>query len=150
MMCLLDVLSSTKEIRRFCKEDAELPQSIAYLMSIPGIGWASQLLARMGDWHQIDNVRQLGSFLGLVPTENSTGDTVDRGSINRVGDARLRRTLIQAAWSAIRQDESLENFIVRFARETPVQRARITIVASGAQTEYADLCGVEKPTTVHC
>ena len=32
------VLSSTKEIRRFCREDAELSQSIAYLMSVPGIG----------------------------------------------------------------------------------------------------------------
>src|ERR1043166_266414 len=63
------VLSSTKEIRRFCKEDAELSQSIAYLMSIPGIGWivARQLLGRLGGWRQIENVRQLGSFLGLVP-----------------------------------------------------------------------------------
>jgi transposase len=84
------VLSSTKEIRRFCREDAELSQSIAYLMSVPGIGWivASQLLARIGDWREIDNVRQLGSFLGLVPTENSTGDRVDRGSITRLGDGR--------------------------------------------------------------
>jgi transposase len=97
------VLSSTKEIRRFCKEDAELSQSIAYLMSVPGIGWivASQLLARIGDWREIDNVRQLGSFLGLVPTENSTGDRVDRGSITRLGDGRLRSKLIQTAWSAI-------------------------------------------------
>ncbi|TMA09605.1 MAG: IS110 family transposase [Deltaproteobacteria bacterium] len=94
--CEKQVVNSTKEIRRFCKEDAELSQSIQYLMSIPGIGWivASQLLARIGDWRQIDNVRQLGSFLGLVPTENSTGDTVDRGSITRVGDGRLRSKLI--------------------------------------------------------
>jgi len=106
------VVSSTKEIRRFCKEDAELAQSIAYLMSIPGIGWivASQLLARIGDWRQIDNVRQLGSFLGLVPTERSTGDTIDRGSITRVGDGRLRSKMVQAAWSSIRQDAELREF----------------------------------------
>src|ERR687898_2270993 len=58
------VVNSTKEIRRFCKEDAELSQSIAYLMSIPGIGWivASQLLARIGDWREIDNVGNWEAF----------------------------------------------------------------------------------------
>ena len=126
------VLSSTKEIRRFCREDAELSQSIAYLMSVPGIGWivASQLLARMGDWREIDNVRQLGSFLGLVPTENSTGDRVDRGSITRLGDGRLRSKLIQAAWSAIRQDTELREFYRSVCRRNPRGRgARIAIVA---------------------
>ena len=126
------VLSSTKEIRRFCKEDAELSQSIAYLMSIPGIGWivASQLLARIGGWRQIENVRQLGSFLGLVPTENSTGDTVDRGSITRAGDGRLRSKLIQAAWSAIRQDPELREFYRSVCRRNgPGKGPRIAIVA---------------------
>jgi transposase len=126
------VLSSTKEIRRFCKEDAELSQSIAYLMSIPGIGWivASQLLARIGDWRQIENVRQLGSFLGLVPTEDSTGDTVDRGSITRAGDGRLRSKLIQAAWSAIRQDTELREFYRSVCRRNgPAKGPRIAIVA---------------------
>jgi transposase len=126
------VLSSTKEIRRFCREDAELSQSIAYLMSVPGIGWivASQLLARIGDWREIDNVRQLGSFLGLVPTENSTGDRVDRGSITRLGDGRLRSKLIQAAWSAIRQDTELREFYRSVCRRNPRGRgARIAIVA---------------------
>ena len=126
------VLSSTKEIRRFCREDAQLSQSIAYLMSIPGIGWivASQLLARIGDWREIDNVRQLGSFLGLVPSENSTGDRVDRGSITRLGDGRLRSKLIQAAWSAIRQDTELREFYRSVCRRNPRGRgARIAIVA---------------------
>ena len=126
------VLSSTQEIRRFCKEDKELAQSIQYLMSIPGIGWivASQLLARMGDWRQIDSVRQLGSFLGLVPTEDSTGDTVERGSITRVGDGRLRSKLIQAAWSAIRQDTELREFYRSVCRRNgPGKGPRIAIVA---------------------
>jgi transposase len=130
--CEKQVLSSTKEIRRLCKADKELSQSIAYLMSIPGIGWivGSQLLARIGDWRQIENVRQLGSFLGLVPTENSTGDTVDRGSITRVGDGRLRSKLIQAAWSAIRQDAELREFYRSVCRRNgPGKGPRIAIVA---------------------
>jgi transposase len=52
-------LKTTKEIRRLCKNDPELFQSIEYLRSIPGIGWivASQLLARIGDPRELRNVR---------------------------------------------------------------------------------------------
>ena len=125
-------LKTTKEIRRFCQNDPELSQSIKYLMTISGIGWivASQLLARIGDWRELKNVRQLGGFLGLVPTENSTGDKTDRGSITHTGDSRLRSKLIQAAWSAIRQDRELREFYRSVCRTHPRDRAaRVAIVA---------------------
>jgi len=106
------VLKTTREIRRFCQHDPELARCIALLRTIPGIGWlvASQLVARIGDWRVLDNVRQLGGFLGVVPSERSTGEKTERGSITRTGDSRLRSKLIQAAWSAIptgRRAESL-------------------------------------------
>ncbi len=125
-------LDSTKEIRRFCQNDPELCQSIKYLMTIPGIGWivASQLLARMGDWREVGNVRQLGAFLGLVPTERSTGDRTERGSITRGGDSRLRSKLIQASWSAIRQETELREFYRSvYQRHPREQAARKAIVA---------------------
>ena len=126
------VLKVTREIRCFCHDDAELSQCIKYLMTIPGIGWivASQLLARIGDWRQIKNIRQLGGFLGLVPTENSTGDRTDRGSITHTGDERLRAKLIQAAWSAIRQDGELREFF-RSVCQTHARHlaSRVAIVA---------------------
>jgi transposase len=130
--CEKQVLKTTKEIRRFCQNDAELAQSIKYMMTICGIGWivASQLLARIGDWRELKNVRQLGGFLGLVPTENSTGDKTDRGSITHSGDGRLRSKLIQAAWSAIRQDGELREFYRSVCRTHSRDRAaRVAIVA---------------------
>lgn len=126
------VLKTTKEIRRFCQNDPELSQCIKYLMTVAGIGWivASQLLARIGDWRELKNVRHLGSFLGLVPTEHSTGDRTDRGSITRTGDGRLRSKLIQAAWSAIRQDGELREFFRSVCHKHPRhQGARVAIVA---------------------
>jgi len=126
------VFKTTKEIRRFCQNDAELSQCIKYMMTICGIGWivASQLLARIGDWRELKNVRQLGGFLGLVPTERSTGDKIDRGSITHTGDGRLRSKLIQAAWSAIRQDGELREFYRSVCRSHPRDRAaRVAIVA---------------------
>ena len=126
------VVKTTKEIRRFCQNDPELSQCIKYVMTVSGIGWivASQLLARIGDWRQIRNIRQLGAFLGLVPTENSTGDRTDRGSITHSGDGRLRSKLIQASWSAIRKDGELREFF-RSVCQTHARHlaSRVAIVA---------------------
>ena len=126
------VLKATREIRRFCHNDAELSQCIEYLMTVPGIGWivASQLVARIGDWRELKNIRQLGGFLGLVPTENSTGERTDRGSITHTGDGRLRSKLIQASWLAIRQDGELRQFF-RSVCQTHARHlaSRVAIVA---------------------
>jgi transposase len=126
------VVKTTREIRRFCKQDPELSRCMKYLMTIVGIGWivASQLLARIGDWRELKNIRQLAGFLGLVPTENSTGERTDRGSITHTGDPRLRSKLIQASWSAIRQDAELREFFRSVCRSHPRNIAsRVAIVA---------------------
>ena len=126
------VVKATKEIRRFCQHEPELAQCLKYLLTIPGIGWivASQLLARIGDWRELTNVRQLAGFLGVVPTEHSTGDRTERGSITHTGDGRLRSKLIQASWSAIRQDGELREFYRSVCRTHPRERAaRVAIVA---------------------
>jgi transposase len=126
------VLKATREIRRFCQANPELFGCIEYLKTLPGIGWivASQLVARVGDWRQIKNIRQLPAFLGLVPTENSTGERTERGSITHTGDGRLRSKLIQASWSAIRQDGELREFFRTVAKKHPRHLgSRIAIVA---------------------
>jgi transposase len=126
------VLKTTHEIRRLCKEDPELSRCMKYLMTIPGIGWivASQLLARIGDWRELENIRQLAGFLGVVPTEHSTGERTDRGSITHTGDPRLRSKLIQGSWSAIRQDAELREFFRSVCRRHPKDVApRVAIVA---------------------
>jgi transposase len=126
------VVKTTQQIRRFCKEDPELSRCMNYLMTIVGIGWivASQLLARIGDWRELKNIRQLAGFLGLAPRENSTGDQINRGSITHTGDGRLRSKLIQASWSAIRQDGELREFFRSVCRRHPRNVAsRVAIVA---------------------
>ncbi len=126
------VVKATRESRRFCQTVPELSHCITYMMTVPGIGWivASQLLARIGDWRELKNIRQLAGFLGVVPTEHSTGERTDRGSITRTGDERLRAKLIQAAWSAIRKDAELRQFFRAVCHTHPPDRAsRIAIVA---------------------
>jgi transposase len=126
------VVKTSAEIRRFCQNDPEISRCIGYLKSLPGIGWivASQLMARIGDWREIKNIRQLPAFLGLVPTENSTGERTERGSITRSGDPRLRSKMIQGSWSAIRQDGELREFYRAVCQKNPRPVAsRVAIVA---------------------
>jgi transposase len=125
-------VKTTGEIRRFCHNDPELSSCIDLLQSLPGVGSivASQLMARIGDWRQIRNVRQLPAFLGVVPSERSTGERTDRGPITRSGDPRLRAKLIQAAWSAIRQDFELREFFRTVCkRHARAVASRVAIVA---------------------
>lgn len=121
-----------KEIRRFCQNDPELSRSISFLSSLPGIGsiTATHTLARLGDWRQIENVRSIAGFLGLVSSEHSTGDKENRGSITRSGDSRLRNKLIQCAWVAINKDPELRTFYRRIYERHPRKvAARKAIVA---------------------
>lgn len=55
--------------------------------------------AEIGDVRRFDTPRQLMSFLGLVPAERSTGDTVRRTGLTLAGNRRTRRVLVEAAWS---------------------------------------------------
>ena len=55
--------------------------------------------AEIGDVRRFDTPRQLMSFLGLVPAERSTGDTVRRKGLTLAGNRRARRALIEAAWT---------------------------------------------------
>lgn len=107
-----NVIYTTRAIRAFCKHNEEISRNIQFIMSIPGIGsiTASQLIARIGDWRKLYRFDQIGSFLGLVPCERSTGDDVRRGSITRMGHPNLRNKLIQCAWAAIRIDPQLKKF----------------------------------------
>jgi transposase len=60
---------------------------------------AVTVAAEIGDLRRFDNPRQLMAFLGLVPRERSTGDTVRRAGFTLAGNRHARRVLVEAAWS---------------------------------------------------
>jgi len=71
------------------------------LMAMRGIDLVSAvtILAEIGDLSRFENPRQLMAYLGLVPSERSTGDSVKRGPITKAGNGRARRVLVEAAWA---------------------------------------------------
>jgi transposase len=60
---------------------------------------AVTLVAEIGDFARFDNPRQLMAYVGLVPSEHSTGDSVRRGGITKAGNGQARRALIEGAWT---------------------------------------------------
>ena len=74
---------------------------VAALMAMRGIDLisATTLLAEIGDLSRFRTPTELMAYLGLVPSENSTGDTVKRGPITKAGNRRARRMLVECSWS---------------------------------------------------
>ncbi len=55
------------------------------------------LATEIGDWHRLDG-RTIGAYLGLVPTESSSGATRAQGGVTKTGNGHARRLLVEAAW----------------------------------------------------
>jgi transposase len=56
-------------------------------------------VAEVGDLKRFNNPSELMSYLGLVPSEHSSGEKIRRGSITKTGNGHVRRVLVEAAWS---------------------------------------------------
>jgi len=76
------------------------------LRTIPGIGriCAAALLMEIGDFTRFSNTKKLASYLGLTPSEFSSGEKVRRGHITGQKNAWLRGLLIEASWKLVSKD----------------------------------------------
>jgi transposase len=81
--------------------DWSLAEAVTALMAMRGMDLisATTFLAEIGDLSRFQTPRELMAYLGLVPSENSTGDTIKRGPITKAGNRRARRMLVECAWS---------------------------------------------------
>jgi transposase len=60
---------------------------------------AATFVASVGDLTRFDSPRQLMAYLGLTPSEHSSGERIHRGGITKTGNREARRMLVEAAWS---------------------------------------------------
>lgn len=74
---------------------------VSALQAVRGIDLiaAVTLMAEIGDLTRFPDAPALMDYLGLVPSEDSTGDSVRRGHITKAGNTRARTTLVEASWS---------------------------------------------------
>src|SRR6201993_2402127 len=73
---------------------------VAALQTMRGMALvnAATLIAELGDLSRFADPRQLMAYLGLVPSEHSSGASIKRGNITKAGNSAARRLLIEAAW----------------------------------------------------
>lgn len=74
---------------------------VAALRALRGIDTVSSigLVSEIGDISRFGSARQLMAYLGLVPSEHSSGNSIRRGSITKTGNGHARRLLTEAAWN---------------------------------------------------
>jgi transposase len=79
---------------------AEYAPLVRALAVLRGIGQLTALtiLVELGDLRRFATAPQLMAALGVVPSEYSTGDKTRRMSITKIGNAHVRRVLVEAAW----------------------------------------------------
>ena len=80
--------------------DSPWADTIGRLRCLRGIDTLSAvgLCAEIGDWQRFAKAGQLMSYLGLVPSEDSTGSSRRQGAITKTGSGHGRRLLVEAAW----------------------------------------------------
>ena len=102
------------------------------LRALPGIDWlvATGLLAELGDLRRFDNPQKLAAYVGLVPSENSSGERRSQGGIRGGGNPEARRLLIEAAWVYRRSYRLTKHLAAKMEGASPYARD----VAIKAQT----------------
>ena len=96
---------STKRVQRLTdqiralSEQSRLAPLIKNLQAMRGVSLivAATIAAELGDLQRFENPSQMMAYLGLVPSEHSSGNTVKRGAITKTGNSHVRRALIEAA-----------------------------------------------------
>jgi transposase len=78
-----------------------LQELIAALQTLRGVAklGAATLVTEVGRFTRFENARELMAYVGVVPSEHSSGGSRHRGSISKTGNARMRHVVGEAAWS---------------------------------------------------
>jgi transposase len=106
---------------------------------ITGIGQlgASALTAGVGDFRQFKAARQLAAWLGLVPSQNSSGGKTSLGRITKRGDDYLRTLLIQGAKAAVmsagKRHDPISRWLVQLVARVGWQKACVAMANKNAR-----------------
>lgn len=79
-------------------------ESVERLCTAPGVGLvtATAFVSTVDDVERFRGAHQLEAYLGLVPSERSSGEKQRRGAITKAGNGRLRWMLVESAWCILR------------------------------------------------
>ncbi len=138
MTVLLDLFHHLdKQLRELNKELTALANTEKYrervrlATSVPGIGiyTAVAMSVELQDVQRFRRGDQLSSFLGLTPSQHSSGQSTRMGRITRCGNPRLRELFIESSWTLIRYDPGARSTYERIKHQTGSSQKAITAMA---------------------
>jgi transposase len=133
------IASCDERISAHVRSDAQAKAAA----QLAGIGpvTASALVATVGDFTQFKNGAQFGSWLGLVPRQNSSGGKTVLGRITKRGDDYLRTLLIQGAKSAVmtahKRSDKISQWLVQLLARVGWQKAVVALANKNARIVWA-------------
>jgi transposase len=111
LLPLLDDLEEKiAELSQAVEQEANANAQVQLLCSHPGVGPITALayVLTMGDVSRFEHSKNVASYLGLIPTEDSSSDRRRLGHISKQGNSLLRGLLVEAGQSAARFDPDLK------------------------------------------
>lgn len=140
-----------EQIEKVSRESVFWPV-IEALMALRGVNLltATTVVAEIGDLRRFANAPQLMAYLGLVPSEHSSGTKQSRGAITKTGNGHVRRVLVEAAWT-YRHPARKSALLQRRAERTPQAVQDIAWTAQKRLCQrYRHLTGKGKQTVQAC
>jgi len=122
------LLELSRDIRAMIRSE-HYYNNAKLLMSVPGIGalTAISMLTEIGSIERFSSFYKFNSFIGLCPTEFSSGETERKGFITPRHHNQLRRLLVEMAWSAVRLDPAINLVYNEYKKRMTAKRAIIRI-----------------------
>jgi len=139
LLKLLDDLQpGILDLDRDVAEQAEARPEVRRLMTHPGVGPVTALafVLTMGPVDRFPRGKQVASYLGLIPSEHSSGGKQRLGHISKQGNAFLRGLLVEAAQSAVRYEPRLRREYWRLAQRKGRAIAKVAMARKLAVRLY--------------
>lgn len=130
---LRDDLAEVTRYLRDLSKSADYKVGFNRLTAAPGVGLitAMTFLLEIYDFQRFRTSKQFGSFLGLTPSQHSSGPNQRMGHISRQGNTHVREMLVESAWTVIRYDPHLRDKYDRIkAKGTNGKKAIVAVARS--------------------
>lgn len=123
--------------RRVAEEAGRRAQAVR-LMTHPGVGpvTALAMVLTLGPAERFASAKQVGSYFGLIPSEESSGGKQRLGRISKQGSSFLRFLLVEAGQTAARLDPQLKRFYQRLAMRKNRSLAKVAVARKLATRLY--------------
>ena len=122
------IKAADERLAALAKED----QVVARLCTAPGVGpvTAASFVSTLDEAERFAGPKQARAYLGLVPSERSSGERQQRGHISKAGPGRARYMLVEAAWTILRRKSATNSVLHEWAAGIAARRgSRVAVVA---------------------